>query len=49
MLPPFVESESFFGFGLCRCEKGAYMFGRDVLCDFSLEHPSVSRFHAGEC
>lgn len=22
------------------------MFGRDVLCDFSLEHPSVSRFHA---
>lgn len=28
------------------CEKGAYMFGRDVLCDFSLEHPSVSRFHA---
>ncbi|KAJ0230810.1 Kanadaptin-like protein [Hirschfeldia incana] len=27
-------------------EKGAYMFGRDVLCDFSLEHPSISRFHA---
>lgn len=27
-------------------EKGAYMFGRDVLCDFALEHPSISRFHA---
>ncbi|KAG2307503.1 hypothetical protein Bca4012_083476 [Brassica carinata] len=27
-------------------EKGAYLFGRDVLCDFSLEHPSISRFHA---
>ncbi|KFK33222.1 hypothetical protein AALP_AA6G346500, partial [Arabis alpina] len=27
-------------------EKGAYMFGRDGLCDFALEHPSISRFHA---
>ncbi|CAH8391516.1 unnamed protein product [Eruca vesicaria subsp. sativa] len=27
-------------------EKGAYLFGRDVLCDFALEHPSISRFHA---
>ncbi|KDP24318.1 hypothetical protein JCGZ_25614 [Jatropha curcas] len=28
------------------CEKGAYMFGRVDLCDFVLEHPTVSRFHA---
>uniref|UniRef100_A0A2P2KWR9 Smad nuclear interacting protein n=1 Tax=Rhizophora mucronata TaxID=61149 RepID=A0A2P2KWR9_RHIMU len=28
------------------CEKGAYMFGRVDLCDFVLEHPSISRFHA---
>uniref|UniRef100_A0A7N2KXK0 FHA domain-containing protein n=1 Tax=Quercus lobata TaxID=97700 RepID=A0A7N2KXK0_QUELO len=27
-------------------EKGAYMFGRVDLCDFVLDHPSVSRFHA---
>lgn len=27
-------------------EKGAYMFGRVDLCDFVLEHPTVSRFHA---
>ncbi|ESQ47146.1 hypothetical protein EUTSA_v10027659mg [Eutrema salsugineum] len=27
-------------------EKGAYLFGRDSICDFSLEHPSISRFHA---
>uniref|UniRef100_A0A1J3GNL3 Kanadaptin n=1 Tax=Noccaea caerulescens TaxID=107243 RepID=A0A1J3GNL3_NOCCA len=27
-------------------EKGAYLFGRDSMCDFSLEHPSISRFHA---
>ncbi|CAL2249893.1 unnamed protein product [Prunus armeniaca] len=27
-------------------EKGAYMFGRIDLCDFVLEHPTVSRFHA---
>lgn len=29
------------------CEKGAYMFGRLDLCDFVLEHPTISRFHAG--
>ncbi|CAL1392540.1 unnamed protein product [Linum trigynum] len=28
------------------CEKGAYMFGRVDLCDFVLEHPTISRFHA---
>lgn len=28
------------------CEKGAYMFGRVELCDFILEHPTISRFHA---
>eukprot|EP00252_Welwitschia_mirabilis_P000617 TRINITY_DN1060_c0_g1_i1.p1 TRINITY_DN1060_c0_g1~~TRINITY_DN1060_c0_g1_i1.p1 ORF type:complete len:751 (+),score=218.77 TRINITY_DN1060_c0_g1_i1:121-2373(+) len=27
-------------------EKGAYMFGRSDQCDFVLEHPSVSRYHA---
>ncbi|KAL0922032.1 hypothetical protein M5K25_005991 [Dendrobium thyrsiflorum] len=27
-------------------EKGAYMFGRMDLCDFVLEHPTISRFHA---
>ncbi|KAM4124326.1 hypothetical protein ACB094_01G222400 [Castanea mollissima] len=27
-------------------EKGAYMFGRVDLCDFVLDHLSVSRFHA---
>ncbi|CAI8591992.1 unnamed protein product [Vicia faba] len=27
-------------------EKGAYMFGRLDLCDFVLEHPTISRFHA---
>ncbi|KAK7273260.1 hypothetical protein RIF29_14309 [Crotalaria pallida] len=27
-------------------EKGAYMFGRLDLCDFMLEHPTISRFHA---
>lgn len=27
-------------------EKGAYMFGRVDLCDFALEHPTISRFHA---
>ncbi|KAL8266263.1 hypothetical protein R6Q59_003607 [Mikania micrantha] len=27
-------------------EKGAYMFGRVDLCDFILEHPTISRFHA---
>ncbi|XP_074329125.1 uncharacterized protein LOC141666816 [Apium graveolens] len=27
-------------------EKGAYMFGRVDLCDFVLEHPTISRFHA---
>ncbi|XP_066378158.1 uncharacterized protein [Miscanthus floridulus] len=27
-------------------KKGAYMFGRIDLCDFVLEHPTVSRFHA---
>ncbi|RZC77173.1 hypothetical protein C5167_001308 [Papaver somniferum] len=26
--------------------KGAYMFGRVDLCDFVLEHPKISRFHA---
>ncbi|GFZ19010.1 SMAD/FHA domain-containing protein [Actinidia rufa] len=26
-------------------EKGAYMFGRVDLCDFVLEHPTISRFH----
>lgn len=30
-----------------RYEKGAYMFGRVDLCDFVLEHPTISRFHAG--
>ncbi|KAJ0099379.1 hypothetical protein Patl1_21584 [Pistacia atlantica] len=30
----------------CKCEKGAYMFGRVDLCDFVLEHPTISRFHA---
>ncbi|TKY65011.1 Kanadaptin protein [Spatholobus suberectus] len=28
------------------CEKGAYMFGRLDLCDFVLEHLTISRFHA---
>ena len=28
-------------------DKGAYMFGRVDLCDFVLDHPTVSRFHAG--
>ncbi|RDX74437.1 Kanadaptin, partial [Mucuna pruriens] len=28
------------------CQKGAYMFGRLDLCDFVLEHPTISRFHA---
>ncbi|KAH7554375.1 hypothetical protein JRO89_XS12G0184300 [Xanthoceras sorbifolium] len=28
------------------CKKGAYMFGRVDLCDFVLEHPTISRFHA---
>lgn len=28
------------------CDKGAYMFGRVDLCDFVLEHPTISRFHA---
>lgn len=27
-------------------KKGAYMFGRIDLCDFVLEHPTISRFHA---
>ncbi|KAL2522982.1 SMAD/FHA domain-containing protein [Forsythia ovata] len=27
-------------------EKGAYMFGRVEVCDFMLEHPTISRFHA---
>ncbi|KAL0450412.1 UNVERIFIED_CONTAM: Kanadaptin [Sesamum latifolium] len=27
-------------------KKGAYMFGRVDLCDFMLEHPTISRFHA---
>ncbi|KAK9116383.1 hypothetical protein Sjap_015330 [Stephania japonica] len=27
-------------------EKGAYLFGRVELCDFILEHPTISRFHA---
>ncbi|KAM3209331.1 hypothetical protein ACQJBY_063797 [Aegilops geniculata] len=27
-------------------KKGAYMFGRIDLCDFMLEHPTISRFHA---
>ncbi|XP_047962461.1 kanadaptin [Salvia hispanica] len=27
-------------------EKGAYMFGRVDICDFVLEHPTISRFHA---
>ncbi|KAF3785897.1 Kanadaptin [Nymphaea thermarum] len=26
--------------------KGAFMFGRIDICDFVLEHPSISRFHA---
>ncbi|KAI5079242.1 hypothetical protein GOP47_0004721 [Adiantum capillus-veneris] len=26
--------------------KGAYMFGRSDQCDFMMEHPSISRFHA---
>ncbi|KAI3978056.1 hypothetical protein MKX01_032433 [Papaver californicum] len=26
--------------------KGAYMFGRVDLCDFVLDHPTISRFHA---
>ncbi|RZR72959.1 hypothetical protein BHM03_00018798 [Ensete ventricosum] len=28
-------------------QKGAYMFGRIDSCDFVLEHPTISRFHAG--
>ncbi|TVU11654.1 hypothetical protein EJB05_45251, partial [Eragrostis curvula] len=28
------------------CKKGAYMFGRIDMCDFVLEHPTISRFHA---
>lgn len=27
-------------------EKGAYMFGRSHQCDFILEHPTISRYHA---
>ncbi|GLU10866.1 hypothetical protein SLE2022_276460 [Rubroshorea leprosula] len=27
-------------------KKGAYMFGREKLCDFMLEHPTISRYHA---
>lgn len=27
-------------------KKGAYMFGRVDMCDFLLEHPTISRFHA---
>ncbi|KAK8949599.1 hypothetical protein KSP39_PZI006332 [Platanthera zijinensis] len=27
-------------------KKGAYMFGRVNMCDFVLEHPTISRFHA---
>ncbi|PON82131.1 Serine/threonine protein kinase [Trema orientale] len=27
-------------------EKGAFMFGRVDLCDFILDHPTISRFHA---
>ncbi|CAN4082749.1 unnamed protein product [Withania somnifera] len=27
-------------------KKGEYMFGRVDLCDFVLEHPTISRFHA---
>ncbi|GAV60086.1 FHA domain-containing protein/BLOC1_2 domain-containing protein [Cephalotus follicularis] len=27
-------------------EKGAYLFGRVDLCDFVLEHPTISRFHS---
>ncbi|PIM97921.1 hypothetical protein CDL12_29607 [Handroanthus impetiginosus] len=27
-------------------KKGAYMFGRVDICDFVLEHPTISRFHA---
>ncbi|KAG6551090.1 hypothetical protein Mapa_007325 [Marchantia paleacea] len=27
-------------------QKGAYMFGRSDRCDFVLEHPTVSRYHA---
>ncbi|XP_077237660.1 SMAD/FHA domain-containing protein [Tasmannia lanceolata] len=27
-------------------QKGAYMFGRTDLCDFVLEHPTISRFHS---
>ncbi|CAL9181167.1 unnamed protein product [Musa hybrid cultivar] len=27
-------------------QKGAYMFGRIDSCDFVLEHPTISRFHA---
>ncbi|GJN29019.1 hypothetical protein PR202_gb17204 [Eleusine coracana subsp. coracana] len=31
---------------LCWSKKGAYMFGRIDMCDFVLEHPTISRFHA---
>jgi FHA domain len=31
----------------CSSDKGTYMFGRTELCDFVLEHPTISRFHAG--
>ncbi|GMH04393.1 hypothetical protein Nepgr_006232 [Nepenthes gracilis] len=27
-------------------KKGAYLFGRVDICDFVLEHPTISRFHA---
>ncbi|XP_062111962.1 uncharacterized protein LOC133823315 isoform X2 [Humulus lupulus] len=27
-------------------QKGAYMFGRVDVCDFLLDHPTISRFHA---
>lgn len=36
-----------FGVTCDRSRKGAYMFGRIDLCDFVLEHPTISRFHAG--
>ncbi|KAK4367640.1 hypothetical protein RND71_011432 [Anisodus tanguticus] len=43
----YEEDDSFaLSLKFCKHKKGAYMFGRVDLCDFVLEHPTISRFHA---
>ncbi|KAG6519595.1 hypothetical protein ZIOFF_023089 [Zingiber officinale] len=47
LLPCSCAKADFVDNRLCsRSQKGAYMFGRVDLCDFVLEHPTISRFHA---